>query len=76
MDKVLVDRQFLSDLLDAYEGLREWICAVPVETGLPAMPGIDGDFLDEVHHKLIRAEKLQGYVWNEFGCDGFYIEAE
>lgn len=34
--------------LEANTALREWISAVPKDTPLPAMPGIDGDWLDEV----------------------------
>lgn len=34
--------------LEAHLALREWINAVPNDTPLPAMPGIDGDWLDEV----------------------------
>lgn len=38
--------------LEAHRALREWINAVPKDTPLPAMPGIDGDWLDEVDLKI------------------------
>lgn len=34
--------------LEANTALREWVNAVPINTPLPAMPGIDGDWLDSV----------------------------
>ena len=41
--------------LDAHIALREWINAVPQDTQLPSMPGIDGDWLDDVEHQLRQA---------------------
>ena len=41
--------------LDAHIALREWINAVPQDTRLPSMPGIDGDWLDDVEHQLRQA---------------------
>mgnify|MGYP000376116685 CR=1 FL=1 len=36
----------------AIRSLREWVQAVPQDTPLPAMPGIDGDWLDAVEAAL------------------------
>lgn len=43
----------LSDLLTVAKAYQEWIKAVPdeVAASLPAMPGIDGDWADEVMYK-------------------------
>jgi uncharacterized protein YeaC (DUF1315 family) len=45
----------LKQALDAHRMLSNWIKAVPQEVVLTAMPGIDGDWLDEVESNL-RAE--------------------
>lgn len=45
-------RQAAQQALEAHLMLREWIKAVPKEVVLPAMPGIDGDWLDEVEMNL------------------------
>lgn len=45
----------LQQALEAHIALREWIKAVPQDTPLPTMPGVDGDWLDEVEHKLRKA---------------------
>lgn len=39
-------------ILQVTEAMREWIDAVPSETKLPAMPGFDRDWADEVLTKL------------------------
>jgi hypothetical protein len=36
------------ELLKVAVALREWIDAVPKETVLPAMPGVDRDWVDAV----------------------------
>jgi len=51
-------RQAAQQALMAHTMLRDWIKAVPQEVVLPAMPGIDGDWLDEVESNL-RAELEQ-----------------
>jgi hypothetical protein len=45
-------RQAAQQALEAHRMLRNWIMAVPQEVVLPAMPGIDGDWLDEVESNL------------------------
>ena len=45
-------RQAAQQALEAHRMLRNWIKAVPQEVVLPAMPGIDGDWLDEVERNL------------------------
>ena len=40
--------------LYAIRALREWIRAVPENTPLPAMPGIDSDWLDDFESALAR----------------------
>jgi len=50
-NKVLVSSCVLDaahDLLEALECALEWIDAVPRETVLPAMPGFDRDWVDEI----------------------------
>lgn len=48
----LVNECLRKDALTAIRALREWIDAVPKDTPLPAMPGIDGDWLDGVEVAL------------------------
>lgn len=47
----------LKDAEQAIQALREYIQALPedVVATLPAMPGIDGDWLDEVQTELTAA---------------------
>lgn len=47
-------KRLLADAACAIQALREWIHAVPddVAASLPAMPGVDGDWLDEVQAGL------------------------
>jgi hypothetical protein len=50
------------DALTAIRALREWVQAVPDDTPLPAMPGIDGDWLDEVEAALAEPEQSEPVV--------------
>jgi len=63
----MTDRELLQQTLDAYCALRDWIKAVPSDTVLPAMPGVDGDWLDEVEEtiraKLAKPETEKHSVW-------------
>jgi hypothetical protein len=45
------------DALTAIRALREWVQAVPDDTPLPTMPGIDGDWLDDVEAALAAPEQ-------------------
>jgi len=45
-------RAVVQQALEAHQALREWILSVPSETVLPAMPGINGDWLDGVEAAL------------------------
>jgi hypothetical protein len=47
------------DALTAIRALREWVQAVPDDAQLPAMPGIDGDWLDEVEAALAEPESKE-----------------
>jgi hypothetical protein len=47
----------LKDSLFAIQALREWVHAVPDDTPLPAMPGIDSDWLDELESSLVPVVK-------------------
>lgn len=49
----------LAELLQVTLGYKEWVIAVPdeVAASLPAMPGIDGDWADEVIDGAQRALK-------------------
>lgn len=38
--------------LELSEALREWVKAIPQDTTLPAMPGIDGDWADDAIAKM------------------------
>jgi hypothetical protein len=51
-DNITLPRATVQQALEAHRMLRNWIEAVPQEVVLPAMPGIDGDWLDEVEIKL------------------------
>lgn len=56
--KLLVDAEY------AIRSLREYIAAIPDETvaAFPAMPGIDGDWLDRVQSELKTEDEDFGYV--------------
>ncbi len=41
------ERKILANLLTVAEHLSEWCTAVPEDIPLPAMPGLDGDFIAE-----------------------------
>ena len=47
-------KKLLVDTESAITALREWIHAVPADVvaARPAMPGIDGDWLESVHTDL------------------------
>ena len=47
------------EALNAIQALREWVKAVPQDTPLPAMPGVDGDWLDAVEAALARGPAVQ-----------------
>jgi hypothetical protein len=49
-----LSKKLLSDAAFAIEALRECIQAIPadVAASLPAMPGVDGDWLSEVQENL------------------------
>ncbi len=51
----------MSELLEVTKGYRGWVMAVPddVANALPAMPGIDGDWAEEVMDEAMRAIKAQ-----------------
>jgi hypothetical protein len=38
------DAELLKEALNLIESLADWIDAVPMDTVLPAMPGVDGDW--------------------------------
>lgn len=50
------------EALSAIRALREWIKAVPadVAAALPAMPGVDADWLDMVEGELVMFVELEG----------------
>ena len=52
---VVVDEAMLRQVFDAFRGLREWVKAVPEDAPLPVMPGMEGDWLDEVEDSLAQA---------------------
>lgn len=67
-DKISIDRSTLEQALEAHQSLRAWIKAVPQATVLPAMPGMDGDWLDSVEGDLHVAleqpqAKQEPYFW-------------
>jgi hypothetical protein len=52
-----MSKELLKEAAEAIELLREWIAAVPKDVELPAMPGVDGDWLDTLQHQLQEAAK-------------------
>lgn len=61
-------RQAIEQALEAHLALRQWISAVPDETQLPAMPGMDGDWLNQVESSMREAlaapqEQFQQVGW-------------
>ena len=57
-------RELLNDALLAIEALREYIAAIPdaVVAGLPTMPGVDGDWVDDVQGRLADAVRASTKV--------------
>ena len=51
-DTVTLPRSVVEQALEAHQALRDWIHAVPQTVVLPAMPGVDGDWLDDVESTL------------------------
>ena len=48
-------RKAMEQALQAHRAMQEWIKAVPDDVTLPAMPGTDGDWLDDVEGMLVTA---------------------
>lgn len=44
------------ELVEVLQAALEWIDAVPKDTQLPAMPGFDRDWADEVLDKELRGD--------------------
>lgn len=75
---------FGKDALSAIRALREWVQAVPddVAASLPAMPGVDGDWLDRVEAELsvvpefthVATHKLQDLRERGYRVTGYAIE--
>jgi hypothetical protein len=42
------DKYLFEELYFVAESLKEWIDAVPKDTVLPCMPGVDRDFVNEI----------------------------
>ena len=51
----VVEPSLHKQALDAIRALRQWVQAVPDDTPLPAMPGVDGDWLDDVEQNIKQA---------------------
>lgn len=72
------------EALSAIRALREWVRAVPddVAAALPAMPGMDGDWLDSVERALselpdfshVATRKLQDLQERGYRVTGYAIE--
>lgn len=45
---IKMQQQKIKDLTEIAVAMREWIDAVPEDTVLPAMPGVDRDWVDSV----------------------------
>lgn len=68
----------LNSALAVIKGLREYIAAIPedVVAQLPAMPGLDGDWMDSVQHDLELAVKGDARRYSAFeGVSGDECEA-
>ena len=75
---------FGKDALSAIRALREWVQAAPddVAASLPAMPGVDGDWLDRVEVELsaapefthVATRKLQELQERGYVVTGYAIE--
>ena len=47
-----MSKEAMKDVAKAISALREWVEAVPDDVQLPAMPGVDADWLDQVESNL------------------------
>jgi hypothetical protein len=69
----LVNECLRKDALTAIRALREWIDAAPKDTPLPAMPGVDGDWLDGVETAL--AERPPQSADKQTAACAFWVTA-
>lgn len=61
-------KTLLQEAALAIRSLREWVQAVPEDIALPAMPGMDGDWLDDVEDQLRKATQTTPLAVTS--CDG------
>jgi len=54
-DRIQSDAKIIEELRAALDAALEWIDAVPPDTPLPAMPGLDRDAIDELIDKAKRS---------------------
>ena len=66
----------IEDALKVIRALREYVQAIPDEVAakLPAMPGIDADWMDKVEADLAQAIPEQRLVYACVGCGHLYGE--
>jgi len=70
------ERDLMRQLIEVAQAALEWIDAVPANIELPAMPGFDRDWADEViassiEQKSVSAESVQGLVAEIVAEDGY-----
>lgn len=70
-----MNRELMKQCVEVMDALREWIAAVPADIPLPAMPGVDGDWLDSVHEALkaeLEKPEPEPYGWTVSGICRIY----
>jgi hypothetical protein len=60
-------KRLTSDLHTATTALLAWVDAVPADTPLPPMPGIDRDWVNEVVHRTALARTIARDTLKELG---------
>lgn len=53
--------ELLAEMCQAYDGLKGFVAAIPAETPLPAMPGIDTDYFDQKRDQAETALSAGGH---------------
>ena len=56
----------MEELTEVGTALRDYIDAIPKGVQLPAMPGIDRDYVDSVLDSNTPQEHKENCIWNEF----------
>lgn len=69
-----MSKELLKAAYDAHVAMREWMLSVPSDVVLPTMPGIDGDWLDEVEYQLKKEIESTPHVTPDWILHHVFLE--